>query len=159
VQSFSTAYKTGESASYTYTLPGSYGAPQAMQTAPADLRADVYGNQVHLAWAPFAGASSYVVTAYDAYSGRSLGVQYQTTESAIALDGLPVGTSIEIVVQGKSGDYYTQPASAVVEIPYSAPANYGYGYAYGADYSPYYGYNPYMPYWYSSYYPIGWYNT
>lgn len=21
------------------------------------------------------------------------------------------------------------------------------------------GYNPYMPYWYSSYYPVGWYNS
>lgn len=30
---------------------------------------------------------------------------------------------------------------------------------YTADYSPYYGYNPYMPYWYSSYYPTGWYNA
>ena len=135
-----------------YAIPSSYvQSADAPNVPPPELQARVYGNTVQLNWQS-AGASSYVVNAYDAYSGRSLGVQYRTNQNSININGLPTGTTVELVVQGVNGDAYGQASSVSIEIP----AVEGYGYGYG--YSPYYGYNSYMPYWYSSYYPIGWYN-
>lgn len=43
-----------------------------------------------------------------------------------------------------------------MEIPYYPTGSSDY--YYDQYYSPYSGYNPYLPYWYSSYYPIGYYN-
>ncbi|KAI8472285.1 MAG: hypothetical protein J3K34DRAFT_214398 [Monoraphidium minutum] len=127
IESYSTAYDGGKSAAIVYTVPT-------------------------LLWEPVAGASSYVVSSYDAYSGRTLGVQYRTNQNSLTIYGLPMGTAVELVVQGVGGGYYSEAASTVVEIPYDQSYYYN-------GFSPYWGYNPALPYWYSSYYPIGWYNV
>ena len=45
------------------------------------------------------GADGYIVTAYDAYTGRPVGVEYKTRDNGIAIDGLPLGTPLDVVVQ------------------------------------------------------------
>ncbi|GBF88069.1 hypothetical protein Rsub_00781 [Raphidocelis subcapitata] len=159
VQSYSTAYDAGDATGVAYTVPTDYAPPQdAPQYAPNNLQANVVGNEVQLAWEPVDGAGSYMIIPYDSYSGRSLGIQYTSYDASIAIDGLPLGQAIDIVVQAVNGDSYSDPTSVTVEIPMpTSPETYGY-YGYDYNYSPYAGYNPYMPYWYSNYYPVGWYN-
>lgn len=50
-------------------------------------------------WDPALGAGYYIVTAYDAYSGRSLGLTYDVYGTSITMRGLPLGSTIEFVVQ------------------------------------------------------------
>jgi hypothetical protein len=40
-----------------------------------------------------------VVSLYDAYSGRNLGIQYQTNQNSLSIRGLPIGQPVEVVVQ------------------------------------------------------------
>lgn len=96
------------------------------------------------------GAPSYLVTAYDAYSGRALGVSYRTQGGWISVPGLPVGSPVLLSVQGssKDGAALSEPATVTVEIPapqtpvyqggggYYGGGYYGGGY-YDSYYSPY----------------------
>jgi hypothetical protein len=54
---------------------------------------------LQLVWEQVYGAQYYIVTTYDAYSGRSLGVQYRVQGNTLAIAGLPLGTDVEVVVQ------------------------------------------------------------
>lgn len=49
------------------------------------------------------GAGAYVISLYDAYSGRSLGVVYTVNTNAAVIGGLPLGTAVEFVVQVSGG--------------------------------------------------------
>jgi hypothetical protein len=93
-------FESGETTSTQFTVPTEWAVAQgAPSSAPGDLEANLYGNSAQLRWSPAPGADQYVVSLFDAYSGRSLGIQYQTTETAIELRGLPLGTTVQVYVQ------------------------------------------------------------
>jgi hypothetical protein len=73
------------------------------------------------AWQPVKGASHYVVSAYDAYSGRSLGINYQTNQNGINIAGLPLGQPIQLVVQVRVG-VARAPSRVLAEAKHSMDA-------------------------------------
>ena len=56
-----------------------------------------------MVWSASEGASYYVITAYDAYSGRSLGVGHKTRSPHIDVPGLPSSHTVRLEVKVQEG--------------------------------------------------------
>ena len=54
-----------------------------------------------MVWSASEGASFYAITAYDAFSGRSLGIVYKTRSPHIDVPGLPSSQTVRLEVQVK----------------------------------------------------------
>ena len=52
-----------------------------------------------MVWSPSDGAAYYAVTAYNAYSGRSLGIIHKTRQPSIDVPGLPSSQTVRLEVQ------------------------------------------------------------
>ena len=57
-----------------------------------------------MVWSASEGASYYVITAYDAFSGRSLGIVHKTRLPHIDVPGLPSSQTVRLEVQVKEGE-------------------------------------------------------